>query len=347
MQEQTRTACFVIPYFGILPDFLDIFLRTCALNPDVDWLIITDDHSVHPYPSNIHIQYSTFDAFRERVQSNFNFHIDLQYPYKICDFRAAFGEIFANELSDYRFWGHCDLDQYFGKIRDFITEDVLASYDKILCLGHFTLFRNCARINAMYKIKDRVYNQGYQDAFSDNRHWIFDEWPLEKHTSSNRIFKQEQVKTWLCPDCFCDLQPFQSCFRRTLFDYQTERWTDDIIRNEVYVWDRGKLYRCYSINRRLQRQEILYVHIRQRKIKLSRYSDLNNMSFCIIPNQIISLVNFSDNVLNHYLTVIKLRSLIFPEEIKRKRVLLIGYIKAIVHRIKKTITHKCKSLKSC
>ena len=145
-----KTTCFIIPYFGPLPNTFPVWLRTCAENPEYDWLIVTDDHSTYEYPVNIHVQYTTFDAFVGRVQSHFDFPIALKYPYKICDFRAAFGEIFAEELREYRFWGHCDLDQYFGKINHFITEEILSSYDKILCLGHFTLFRNSPEINRMY-----------------------------------------------------------------------------------------------------------------------------------------------------------------------------------------------------
>ena len=235
MQGNTSKACFVIPYFGSFPSYFEIFLRTCATNEDFDWLIITDDHSTHPYPQNVHIQYSTFADFHAKVQMCFDFPIALPFAYKICDFRAAFGEIFAKELTGYRFWGHCDLDQYFGKISEFVTDEVLEKYDKILCLGHFTLFRNTPYINTLYRITDRTYGQGYREAFADGRHWIFDEWPTELRTSSNRIFKQEGVRTWLCPECFCDLQPFKSRFRRTLFDYHRETWTDDPVKNEVYI----------------------------------------------------------------------------------------------------------------
>ena len=131
-----KKACFIIPYFGKLPETFPVYLRTCAENPDYDWLIVTDDRAAYDYPENVHVSYTSFDAFVERVQSHFDFPIALKRPYKICDFRAAFGEIFAEELQGYRFWGHCDLDQYFGKISHFITDEVLDSYEKILCLGH-------------------------------------------------------------------------------------------------------------------------------------------------------------------------------------------------------------------
>ena len=137
-----KNACFIIPYFGKLPNTFPIFLRTCGKNPDFNWMIVTDDHTTYDYPPNVCCSYTTFDDFVTKVQACFDFSIALKFPYKICDFRASFGVIFAEELKEYRFWGHCDIDQYFGKINHFITDEILDSYDKILCLGHFTLFRN-------------------------------------------------------------------------------------------------------------------------------------------------------------------------------------------------------------
>ncbi|MDD6012217.1 MAG: hypothetical protein PUC33_05165 [Oscillospiraceae bacterium] len=333
---QNRKACFIIPYFGTLPNYLNIFLRTCSENNDYDWMIITDDRSYHPYPENVHVIYCSFDDFRNRIQSNFDFPISLPYPYKICDFRPAFGEIFAEELKEYRFWGHCDLDQYFGKISNFVTEEILTTYDKILCLGHFTLFRNCPEINSLYRKPDKTYSQCFEDAFSDSRHWIFDEWPTDRHTSINRIFKQEKIKTWLCPECFCDLQPFQSRFRRTLFNYETENWTDDQVKNEIFLWKNGKLYRCFLSNGKLKKEEILYVHIRQRKLKLEQY-DENTSSFTIIPNAIESADDYSDNQIIKLLNKAQRRALLYPDEISRKLVLILGLFRAAMTKISKVL----------
>lgn len=333
MQEQMKKACFVIPYFGNLPDYFDIFLRTCEKNADFDWLIITDDDTPHPYPQNVHVQYSTFNAFQNRVQAHFDFTIALPNAYKICDFRAAFGELFAEELKEYRFWGHCDLDQYFGSINHFITEEVLNTYDKIMCLGHFTLFRNTPYINALYKIPDKNSGQSYRDAFSDRAHWIFDEWPTDEHTSSNRIFKQEGVKTWLCPQYFCDLQPFKSTFRRTLFNYETESWTDDRVKNEVFIWNNGILSRCYSIEGKLMIQEVLYVHIRQRKMMYTEY-DSTKVGFLIEPNRFISANQFSEKVLLDILCNTKWRAALHPDEFQRGWVVFRGMTLAIFQKIK-------------
>lgn len=278
--KELKKACFVIPYFGRLPGTMPIFLRTCRSNPDFDWLIVTNDQTEYDYPPNVHLLYSTFDEFVIRVQSYFDFQISLQKPYKICDFRAAFGVIFEKELKDYLFWGHCDLDQYFGKIDHFITDGIIDKYDKILCLGHFTLYRNTPRINSLYRINDATWRQGYREAFSQEKHWIFDEWPSD-NTSINRIAKQEDINTYYYHDAFGDLVPFVSCFQRYIFDHVKETWVKEPIKNTIYVWKNGELYCGHQDeNGQIILREMLYVHVRQRKMDVSSYSENEAVFLC-------------------------------------------------------------------
>lgn len=325
-----RTACFIIPYFGKLPNTFPIYLRTCAANPEYDWLIVTDDYTEYTYPPNVHVQYQTFDQFVERVQKHFAFPIGLKFSYKICDFRAAFGVIFAEELKEYRFWGHCDLDQYFGKIDHFISKDILDSYDKILCLGHFTLFRNVPDINQLYTVEDRTYHQSYVEVFSDEKHWIFDEWPTNDCTSINRIVKQEGVKVYYCHDCFCDLIPFVSRYQRYIFDETREDWDIEPVKNMVFVWENGCLYACHMEKGQLVKREMLYVHIRQRALKMDIGE--NDRVYYIVPNRIFTDDAVKDSAIVSYIHRARRRSLCCPDETARKAVILRGYWDAALRR---------------
>lgn len=330
-----KNACFIIPYFGKLPVTMPAFLRSCGENPDFNWLILTDDHTGYDYPENVQCLYCTFSDFVHRVQSFFDFPIALSRPYKICDFRAAFGLIFAEELKNFRFWGHCDLDQYFGKISNFITNDILEQYDKILCLGHFTLFRNTEKINEMYLMTDQKNGQGYRQAFSEEKHWIFDEWP-ETNASINRIMKQQKVKTFYRHDAFCDLVPFCSRFQRYIFDHETERWVKEKTLNMVFIWDKGKLLRYYYDGRGLVCEETLYVHIRQRKMDMTAYHG-NTDVFSIIPNRIVSFTEREAVNVRKLLFKSMLRSILFPDEISRMTVMLSSYYRAARRRLKKIL----------
>lgn len=94
----------------------------------------------------------SFNDFRVLVQSKFDFPVSLERPYKICDFKPAFGLICSEYIQGYDFWGHCDFDMIFGDIRKYITDDLLNSYDKILPLGHLSIYRNNEENNSRFKL---------------------------------------------------------------------------------------------------------------------------------------------------------------------------------------------------
>jgi hypothetical protein len=89
------------------------------------------------------VQRCTFGDLAQRIRSFFDFEISLERPYKLCDFRPAFGEIFAEELAGFDFWGHSDLDLIFGQIRD--TCRPLPFRRQILFNGSFSLYRTPRR----------------------------------------------------------------------------------------------------------------------------------------------------------------------------------------------------------
>jgi hypothetical protein len=69
-----------------------------AANPDVSWLLLTEQ-PVLDAPPNVAVQLCEFEDLAKRIRSHFEFEIALERPYKLCDFRPAFGEIFADELT--------------------------------------------------------------------------------------------------------------------------------------------------------------------------------------------------------------------------------------------------------
>lgn len=73
----------------------------------------------------------SFEKLKELVQSHFDFQISLEAPYKLCDFKPAYGDIFKDYAEKYDFWGHCDFDMIFGNLRKFFNEDKLEKYDKV------------------------------------------------------------------------------------------------------------------------------------------------------------------------------------------------------------------------
>ncbi len=123
--------CLVIPYFGDFPNYFDLWLNSCEHNPEINFLIFTDNKEKYVYPSNVKVVNITFQELKEKIQSKFDFKICLSRPYKLCDYRPAYGYIFEEYLKDFDFWGHCDLDVIFGNLKQFLTKDILNNYEKI------------------------------------------------------------------------------------------------------------------------------------------------------------------------------------------------------------------------
>ena len=40
-------------YFGKLPNYFSLFLKSCEKNKDFNWLIFTDDNTNYNYPKNV------------------------------------------------------------------------------------------------------------------------------------------------------------------------------------------------------------------------------------------------------------------------------------------------------
>ena len=113
-------CCFIVPYFGKLPKEFPIFLKTCGFNKGFDWIIYTDDHTYFDYPQNVIVKYMEFSDFRELAESKFDFSISMDSPYKLCDYKPAYGLICEEDIVEYDFWGHTDIDVVLGDLSSFM-----------------------------------------------------------------------------------------------------------------------------------------------------------------------------------------------------------------------------------
>lgn len=176
MPKENYSIAVLILYFGKLPWYYKYFLETCQYNDTVYFIIITDDTGATTnVPSNIRVIHKTLPEIKLQLERKLKMDTALDNPYKICDFRPAFGIVFADILSRYDFWGMGDIDVIFGNIRKFISTEILTKYDVIsvrhdFLVGYFTLFRNCTKVNEMYK-----ESKDYVRVFTSPEHFCFDE----------------------------------------------------------------------------------------------------------------------------------------------------------------------------
>jgi hypothetical protein len=159
----TNSIIVLAIYFGKLPSWFPLFLNTCMNNPDTDYLIFSDQDIHNESGGNIRVVFFTMNDFNQLASKKLNFRVSLLTPYKLCDFKPMYGEIFSDYITGYKFWGYCDSDIFFGRIDRFITPDMLNKYDIIstyagFLSGPFCLYRNSSEINGLYKMPAAIKN---------------------------------------------------------------------------------------------------------------------------------------------------------------------------------------------
>ena len=263
--------CIILPYFGKFPSYFPLFLQSCRYNPTIDWLLLTDITKEYDYPENVRVVPMEFSDLQARFQEKFDFPIVLHRPYKLCDFKPAYGFLFQEYLEGYDFWGHCDLDLIFGDLRKFFPEEALAGYDKVGHLGHLTLYRNTPEINTLFRARvgDRVR---YQEVFTTENSCIFDEWD---DLSINEIFLRNGKQVWLWNDFF-DAYPYDDNLVRVTrqIDLTNYSWTQRIDRRPVWIsWEDGKIFLHKPKLGSWKKTELAYAHFQKRDMVASCPAD--------------------------------------------------------------------------
>jgi hypothetical protein len=238
----------VVPYFGERPPYLPLVVRSMAGNPDVHWLLITDE-PVPDAPPNVSVQLCEFRDLAARIQSHFDFEICLESPYKLCDFRPAFGEVFAEELTGFDFWGHCDLDVIFGRIRDHLPPEAF-EFDKVLIQGNFALYRNTPEAAGWFR--HEVGRISYREVMTTPAAQHFDEMAGMHH-----VLEDLGVPYWQ-DDVIFDLW-----FRR----YRTRAEHPAGHDPRRYAWEQGEICEYRLDGGDVVRRTALLIHLQKRTMR--------------------------------------------------------------------------------
>lgn len=163
-------------WYGPWPWYMPYFLQSCLYNPSIDFIIITDnDEGLEDVPPNVKLVYKTLKEIKTTASQKLGIRASIDYPYKLCDFKPAYGFISPELIGGYDFWGHGDLDVVYGDIRNFMTPEILENYDIIssrhdYITGTFCLFRNNKTCNTLF-----MQSRDYKKVFRSPRHFCFDE----------------------------------------------------------------------------------------------------------------------------------------------------------------------------
>ena len=285
---EKKLCCFIVPYFGKLPNYFELFLKTCSTNKNFNWLIFTDDESDYVLPKNVKIERMAFENLKQLIQSKFDFNISLERPYKLCDYKPAYGYIFDEYLKNYKFWGHCDLDILLGDLDNILNEKFIEKYDKIFCLGHMILYKNNEVNNTLFmsKLNNKFL---YKESFSTDKITIFDEIYKNK-TNINEIFKSNN-RIVFEDDFSFNVKILPTKFIRTKYDFNLNDFINEKYKSAVYLWENGKIVRFIKNNNEIIKEEFLYIHLQERKMSFDKNS-LNSKYIQILPNKFLG-VNYS------------------------------------------------------
>lgn len=281
-----KKIILIVPYFGQFPNYFQLFLNSCGQNKTIDWIIFTDVDDKLQYPQNVKRILLSFSKIKELIQKKFDFPICLEAPYKLCDYRPAYGYIFEEYIKEYDFWGYCDSDLLFGNIRKFLTDDLLDQYDKVGYLGHLSVYKNNREMNTAFK-KEVDGCIRYKEVFSTAESCIFDEWdyPSIHHILLSNDFK---IKFW---DKFLDIYPYDDQLKQVIqkiTDTKPEKRKEIISKQPVIAMIKsGHVYSVRNIRGQLEKEEVAYVHFQKRDMNMSMLN--NEDEFVCLPDCFISL----------------------------------------------------------
>lgn len=276
-----------IAYFGKLNNYFNLWLRSCSYQKTFTFYLFTDDKTEYQYPSNVHPIYISFDDLRIRIQQLFDFPIHLPNPYKLCDYKVAYGDIFAEYVGGFDYWGYADLDVIFGRLETFLPDFFLNQYDKISECGHFTLFRNTDALRHFYR--QNLSAMGFLDhreVFSSDRNFSFDEHGFGKGINFSLL--AAGYKVFLRPITYADIVVGKRELRTTREEYEIEsiKLFEKRKKHCMFLFSRGTLLQYAIVGNKICSREEMYIHLQKRPmINRARAEE----SFIIAPpNRILN-----------------------------------------------------------
>lgn len=260
-----------MPYYGKYPGYFDLWLKTAGANRTIDFYIITDIKDHLDYPPNVHVVDVCFNDLKQHIRNLFDFEIRLKTPYKLCDYKPAYGLIFQDLINKYDCWGYCDPDVIWGDIRTFVTDEILNSNEKIYSRGHLTIYKNNDFNRHAFKDMNHPEVYNFREAYATDRPCYFDEdWGVAYMYQRNKIPCYDKID-------FADIH-----YKHFHFETVDMNVTDNF---NLFFWRDGKLFGYKLQNDLLTKKEIVYLHLQKRPMTNNVEKDAG--SFAVIPNRFI------------------------------------------------------------
>lgn len=169
-----RLALFS-PWFGPWPVWINLYLESCRWNPEITWLIPTDQEPPECQPPNVIFMRMEMRDFVARASEACGLRLTPEDAYKICDYRPMLGDMYPDELRDFTHFGYTDNDIIYGQLSCELTPERLENYEIIsghanLQAGHLTILKNTPRICSAWRRTPR-----WRKLIGKSEHTGFDE----------------------------------------------------------------------------------------------------------------------------------------------------------------------------
>lgn len=258
---------FIICYFGRFPNYMDLFLKSCSLNTDYNWIIFTDDKQrPQMYPPNVKFVEMEFADMQTLIRKKINSKCICPAPYKICDYKPTFGLLFSEYLQDSNYWGYCDMDMLFGDLNKYLSDPIHEKYDAIYNHGHLTLMRNRAKVNKAFMLPFSGIE--YMYVFTHKANFGFDE-----KRGIVQILKEYKYDTYI-EDTFADIFPPEISIPLKLINKENYA-------GQAFLWKEGKVLRITPHCNKPD--EYSYIHLQKRPFIRHSVALLKKSVFYINP----------------------------------------------------------------
>ncbi len=278
--------CAFCCYFGNWPSHFQFWLNSCGYNRNIAFFLVSDiDLSMYEVPQNVVLIRLSFSDLVQLIQQKFSeVKVSIERPYKLCDFKTAYGYIFEDYCKGYDYWGYYDIDTIWGQIEKFIPANDDNHLVKIFPCGHLSFIRNIAPWNKVYELVNQVAGtpcrnnmEGkkvvtWQECFSSPNSYYYDE-----EGGLEPLFASLKEPVYTEVDFDNILPPWR-------FDHFFSINFPEKSHFLVFAFNDGLLKRYYLKHWGVCAEEISYVHLSKRslKIKVSVGSE-----FSIVPNAVI------------------------------------------------------------
>ncbi|MFT8384157.1 MAG: DUF6625 family protein [Lacticaseibacillus paracasei] len=270
----------LLPFFGKkFPENFPVLLNSLQNNSKVKFVILTDiNFSAIDNISNVQFVKTSLPALNHKIDLMLGYQARLVNPYKLVDFKPTYGVLFNEYIKDSEWWGYFDMDVVFGNISNFLTDDLLNSYDRVFTHGHLTLYRNNELVNNLWNYDYHLPEvPSFHTVATHKAIFAFDEWGGGKNKGRGLSYALDQVpliRQFDDTSLFADLTPNHFNFKAT-----------NGINITKFEYYRGNLY---GFDQLQNKHPFLYVHF-QKRTMTNRVSDYNKPIY-IIPNMFLSIV---------------------------------------------------------